>query len=293
MLDRRTLMAALAASPALLPALARGAPAEDSLSLRINALEKRSGGRLGVAVLDTQDGRRFAARGDERFLMCSTFKLLLTGLVLRRVDQKRERLDRRVQYGPEVLVDYSPETKKHVGPGMTIANLCQAVITLSDNTAANLLLDAVDGPVSVTRFARALGDTVTRLDRIEPSLNTAATPDDPRDTTSPNAMLETMRTLTVGDALTTDSRARLVDWLIANRTGDARLRAGLPKTWKIGDKTGSDGLHTTNDIAVVWPPGRAPLLITTYLTGAKLDNDGRNAVLASVARAVVAAGFGA
>lgn len=293
MLDRRTLLAALAAAPAALPVLSRAAPLADSLSLRINALEKRGGGRLGVAVLDTQDGRRFAARGDERFLMCSTFKMLLAGLVLRRVDQKRERLDRRVQYGPEVLVDYSPETKKHVGPGMTIANLCQAVITLSDNTAANLLLDAVDGPVSVTRFARALGDPVTRLDRIEPALNTAARPGDLRDTTSPKAMLETLRTLTVGDALTAESRARLVGWLVANQTGDARLRAGLPKTWKIGDKTGSDGRHTTNDIAVIWPPGRAPLLITTYLTGAKLDDEGRDAVLADVARAVVTAGFGA
>ncbi len=293
MLDRRTLITALAAAPFAVPALAHAAPAPTALTSRINELETRSGGRLGVAVLDTETGQRFAHRGDERFLMCSTFKMLLTGLVLRRVDQKRERLDRRIPYGPEVLVDYSPETKKHIGPGMTIEALCQAVITLSDNTAANLLLDAVDGPVTVTRFARALGDTVTRLDRIEPALNFATRPGDLRDTTSPKAMLETLRTLAVGDALTAASRARLVGWLVGNQTGDARLRAGLPAGWRVGDKTGSDGQHTTNDIAVIWPPGRGPLLVTAYLTGAKIDNDGRNAVIADVARAVVAAGFGA
>lgn len=293
MLDRRTLIAALAASPAVFPTASWAATSSPALSSHINELEKRSGGRLGVAVLDTHDGRRFAARGDERFLMCSTFKMLLAGLILRRVDQKRERLDRRIAYGPEVLVAHSPETKKHVGPGMTVGALCEAVMIVSDNAAANLLIDAIDGPVSVTRFARALGDEVTRLDRIEPALNFADHPDDLRDTTSPNAMLETLRSLAVGDALSPDSRARMVDWLRRNQTGDARLRAGLPKTWTVGDKTGSDGRHTTNDIAVLWPPGRKPVVVATYLTGAKVDNDGRNAVLAEVGRAITAAGFGA
>ena len=297
MLHRRTLITALAAAPAALPVLSRaaapGATPSPALSSRIGELERRSGGRLGVAALDTHTGRRFAARGDERFLMCSTFKLVLAGLVLRRVDQKRERLDRRIAYGPEVLVPNSPETKKHVGPGMTVGALCEAVMTLSDNAAANLLLDAVDGPVSVTRFARALGDPITRLDRIETALNFADTPGDLRDTTSPLAMLETLRVLALGDALTPESRGRLVDWLVRNQTGGPRLRAGLPRTWSVGDKTGSDGRHTTNDIAVIWPPGRQPVVLATYLTGAKVDNDGRNAVLADVARAVVAAGFGA
>lgn len=292
MLDRRTLLTALAVAPAALPAVSWAATPPSALSSRINELERRSGGRLGVAVLDTHDGRRFAARGDERFLMCSTFKTVLTGLILRRVDQKRERLDRRIAYGPEVLVANSPETKKHVGPGMTVEGLCEAVMTLSDNAAANLLLDAVDGPVSVTRFARALGDPVTRLDRIETALNFADKPGDLRDTTSPNAMLATLHSLAIGDALSAESRTRLVDWLVRNQTGDARLRAGLPKTWVVGDKTGSDGKHTTNDIAVLWPPGRKPVVVATYLTGAKVDNDGRNAILADTARAIVSAGFG-
>lgn len=293
MLDRRTLLTALAAAPTVLPAASWAATPPTALSSRINELERRSGGRLGLAVLDTHNGRRFAARGDERFLMCSTFKAVLAGLILRRVDQKRERLDRRIAYGSEVLVANSPETKKHVGPGMTVGDLCEAVMTVSDNAAANLLLDAVNGPVSVTRFVRALGDSVTRLDRIEPALNFADRPGDLRDTTSPNAMLETLRSLAVGDALSPESRTRMVDWLVRNQTGDARLRAGLPKSWVVGDKTGSDGRHTTNDIAVLWPPGRKPVVVATYLTGAKVDNDGRNTILADTARAIVAAGFGA
>jgi beta-lactamase class A len=298
MIDRRLMLGALAALPALAAQRPAGAASAvrltSDISRGIIALEARSGGRLGVAVLDTQTGATFDHRGDERFAMCSTFKALVAGLVLARVDQGKERLDRRVTYGKAVLVSHSPVTEKHVGDGMTIGALCEATMTVSDNAAANLLLDTFGGPPAVTAFVRTLGDKVTRLDRREPELNVVG-PGDPRDTTSPRAMLGTLRALTLGSALSPASRQQMTAWLVANQTGDKRLRAGLPAGWKVGDKTGSWGdgrVGTTNDIAVIWPPGRAPLLITAYLNRSTVNDDARNAVIAEVARIIVAAGFG-
>ena len=300
MIDRRQVLTALSAFPALSfaapVASAATARLTSGISRGIVALEVRSGGRLGVSVLDTASGKTFAYRGDERFAMCSTFKALVAGLVLKRVDQGQERLDRKIPYGPGVLVANSPATAKHVGEGMTVGALCEATMTLSDNAAANLLLLSFGGPPALTAFARSLGDKVTRLDDYETGLN-AVRPGEIHDTTSPNAMLATLRALTLGSALSQASRHQLTTWLVANQTGDKRLRAGLPAGWKVGDKTGSwaDGKRgTTNDIAVIWPAGgRPPLLITAYLHNATLDNDGRNAVIAEVARLVVAEGFGA
>jgi len=295
MIDRRQVLTAIStlslASPAGAVATAR---LTSGISRSIVALEARSGGRLGVAVLDTANGKTFAHRGDERFAMCSTFKALVAGLVLKRVDQGQERLDRRIPYGPGVLLAHSPATEKHVGQGMTVGALCEATVTLSDNAAANLLLHTFGGPPALTAFLRGLGDPVTRLDGYEPGLNVVR-PGEIHDTTSPSAMLATLRALTLGPVLSAASRQQLVAWLVANQTGDKRLRAGLPAGWKVGDKTGSwsdDKVGTTNDIAVTWPPGRPPLLITAYLSRSTLDDDGRNAVIAEVARLVAAAGFG-
>jgi beta-lactamase class A len=299
MIDRRQVLTALSA----LPALSLAGPAASAATTRLTsgisrgiaALEVRGGGRLGVAVLDTATGKTFAYRGDERFAMCSTFKTLVAGLVLKRVDDGKERLDRRIAYGRDVLMSNSPTTEKHVGEGMTVGALCEATITLSDNAAANLLLDSFGGPRALTAFVRGLGDKVTRCDGYEPGLNVVK-PGEIHDTTSPGAMLATLRTLTLGSALSPASRQQLIAWLVANQTGDKRLRAGLPAGWKVGDKTGSWGdgkIGTTNDIAVIWPaPNRSPLLITTYLSRSTLDNDGRNAVIAEVARLVVTQGFG-
>lgn len=302
-IDRRQVLTALSA----LPAFSLAGPAASAATARLTsgisrgivALEARSGGRLGVAVLDTADGKTFTHRGDERFAMCSTFKTLVAGLVLKRVDQGQERLDRRIPYGKGVLITHSPVTEKHVGEGMTVGALCEATMTVSDNAAANLLLDTFGGPAALTIFLRGLGDKVTRCDGYEPGLNIVK-PGEIHDTTSPSAMLATLRALTLGSVLSPASRQQLVAWLVANQTGDERLRAGLPAGWKVGDKTGSWGdgkTGTTNDIAVIWPAARTgssrpPLLITTYLNRSSLDNDGRNAVIAEVARLVVREGFG-
>ncbi|MBO9543347.1 class A beta-lactamase [Caulobacter sp.] len=297
MFHRRKFLTALAAAPVVMPAFAKAAVFSNAppsaLSSRINELEQRSGGRLGVAVLDTHTGRQFAWRGDERFRMCSTFKAPLAAAILRRVDQGRERLDRKIVYGREVLMGNSPVVEKHVGQGMTVGDLCQATIAWSDNAAANLLLDALgqNGPADLTRFLRAIGDKTTRCDRREPELNTG-TPDDLRDTTSPAAIAQTWRTLFTTDTLTPASRKQLTTWVVGNRTGDKRLRAGLPKGWRVGDKTGNNGVDTTNDVAIVWPPGRKPLVIASFHDRGSSDDDVRSAVLADVARAVVAAGFG-
>jgi beta-lactamase class A len=275
--------AAAAATIAGIP-VARAA----GLATDVARIEAESGGRLGVAVLDTRDGTRVAHRGDERFPMCSTFKLLAAAAILARVDTGRERLDRRVRYGASQLVEYSPVTKDHVGgAGMTLEALCEAAMTLSDNTAGNLLLEALGGPAGLTQYARTLGDPTTTLDRIETALN-EATPGDPRDTTTPAAMLEIMRQLLVDDTLSAGSRERLTGWLLANKTGDKRLRAGLPADWRVGDKTGTGGNGSANDIAVVWPPGRAPILVAVYFTGSTVSDEARNAVIANAGRIVVA-----
>ena len=255
------------------------------VAARLAAVERRYGGRLGVAILDTGSGERVSHRGEERFLMCSTFKLLLVSAILARADRGEEKLDRHIVYDQAMVLDWAPVTRKHVGPpGMTIEQLCVAAITLSDNTAANLLLEQVGGPAAVTRWARDLGDTVTRLDRNEPSLNR---PDGDKDTTAPDATLADMRKLLLGDVLTQRSRGRLIHWLLACRTGADSLRAGLPPDWQEGDKTGS-GRTANNDIAILWPPLRKPLLVTAYYENAHADVSAREAVLAEVGRIVAA-----
>jgi beta-lactamase class A len=247
------------------------------------------GGRLGVAMLETATGRALGWRQDERFPMASTFKLVLAGWMLERVDRGQESLANRVQYERSALVPYSPATEKHTGAvGMTVGELCEATVTLSDNTAANLLLARHGGPAGLTAFAQSLGDTHTRLDRTEPTLNEAL-PGDPRDTTTPQAMLHTLRKLVLGDALSPASRAQLTQWIVDNKTGDKRLRAGVPG-WKVGDKTGTGANGSSNDIGVLWPPGAgAPVLVTCYMTGVPAAPEVRDAAIAQVARLVAAA----
>jgi beta-lactamase class A len=249
--------------------------------------ERVHGGRLGVSVLGIASKGRIDHRANERFPMCSTFKLLAAALVLTRVDRKEETLDRRLIYSREKLVKYSPVTAKYAGDaGMTLGDICEAALTLSDNTAGNLMLESFGGPAQLTNYARSLGDRVTRVDRIEPELNEAA-PGDPRDTTSPAAMVENLRLLIEGNALSSRSRDQLTRWLVANRTGDKRIRAGVPKGWRVGDKTGSGGNATTNDIAIIWPPEGGTIIITAYFTESSASDDARNAVFSDLAKAVV------
>ncbi len=250
------------------------------------AIEQHVAGRLGVAGLDTATGRRLAYRADERFALCSTFKWLLGAQVLARAEAGVEQLSRVVRYAETDLLEYAPVTRAHVGEGgMAISQLVSAAIQYSDNTAANLLLRAVGGPASFTAYLRQLGDQSTRLDRFEPDVNSAIR-GDVRDTTTPNAMLANMRVLLLGDSLSRTGRDQLLAWLIGNTTGAEKLRAGLPTRWRVGDKTGMGANGATNDVAIIWPVERAPVLLAAYLADTTADVGDRNDALSQVGRAV-------
>jgi beta-lactamase class A len=257
---------------------------EGAFAERLAMLEARSGGRLGVAMFDSGGGKRLAYRGDELFPMCSTFKFLAAAAILARVDAGKERLDRRLSYGQSDLLEYAPVTKEHAGEGsMTLEALCAAAVEMSDNTAANLLLQVLGGPSGITAFCRSLGDEKTRLDRIEPFLNEAL-PGDERDTTTPLAMLGCMDRLFLGDALTPASRAHFEGWMLNARPGAKRLPAAIPEGARIGHKTGTGERGTSNDIAIVWPAGGKPVLVAAYLTGSPRKTEERDAVIAEAGK---------
>lgn len=290
MFRREFLRNSLLAAPVLmaLPGWASDESQDAALEHGLATLERQHGGRLGVAILDTADGRLISNRGNERFPMCSTHKLITAALVLWRVDHGQETLDRRVIYSAGDLMEWSPFTGKHTGkPGVTIGELCEAAVTLSDGTASNLILRSVGGPAAWTTWVRSLGDSVTRLDRYEPEMDRVG-PGDPRDTTTPIAMLRNVRKLVLGDVLSAASRKQFTAWLLACQTGGDRLRAGLPEDWREADKTGTGPAinNAANDVAVLWPPHRAPILVAAYYADSRESDDQRDAVLASVGRLV-------
>jgi beta-lactamase class A len=254
-------------------------------------IESHLGGRVGVAILDTATGQHFEHRASERFPMCSTFKFLLVAAILARVDHHEEKLDRPILYTKDDLLEWAPITKDHVAEGsMTVSALCAAALQYSDNTAANLLLAAIGGPPAFTQYARTLGDSLTRLDRNEPSLNSAI-PGDPRDSTTPSAMLSDMKKLLVDPgALSPHSQKLLQDWLIGNTTGTQSLRAGFPSAWRVGDKTGHGRNGSVNDVAIIWPPNRRPILVTAYLVESAAPDSDHYAALANIGR-IVASNF--
>jgi len=273
---------------ALLLLLAASTPGSTSdFASRILSVEQRTGGRIGVAALDTGSGKRFDYRSKERFPMCSTFKLLAAAAVLKQVDGRQEKLDRFVSYDAKDILEYAPVTKAHLKDGgMTLGALCAAAIEQSDNTAGNLLLDTIGGPIGVTKFVHSIGDEMTRLDRKEPELNSAI-PGDERDTTTPAAMCADMQRLLLDDVLTESSRHQLEDWMQHNETGTLMIRAGVPKTWTVGDKTGLCGNGATNDVAIIRPPGRAPIVVAIYSIGSTSSADDHASTLAEVARATL------
>jgi beta-lactamase class A len=257
------------------------------LSGRFARIEAACGGRLGVAMLDSASGQQVGYRQDELFPIASTYKLLAAAAVLARADAGLDSMERRVRFTRDDLVTYSPVTEKQVGgEGMTLAALCEAAIVTSDNTAGNLLFDAVNGPAGLTAWLRTLGDRLTRLDRKETALNEAR-PGDLRDTTSPAAMLADLHALALGSVLSKSARETLQGWLRGCKTGSARLRARLPQGWSAGEKTGTAENGTSNDVGLLWPPGdAAPMLVAAYLTGGSTDSAIRDSALADVGAAV-------
>jgi beta-lactamase class A len=264
MINRRTLLAA-ASGLVLSPAFAEEAPPG------LAAYERETGGRIGVHAENISTGARIVWRADERFVMCSTFKASLAAFVLARVDNREDRLDDMVAYGPTDLLDYAPVAKQNLAQGamqgaMSVSDMCKAIVELSDNTCANLLLARVGGPAALTEFWRRAGDSVSRLDHNEPELNRSP-PGDPHDTTTPSAMAGNLRRFLLGTVLSPGSRQHLTEWMVGCKTGNNRLRAGLPDGWKVGDKTGNNGKDASGDLAIAWPNSGGPVLVSAYTQG--------------------------
>ena len=272
----------------LAPLVAAKAEASQSDVSALADLEKQhSGSRFGVAAIDLSTNRRVEYRADERFIMCSTFKVLAVAAVLKRVDENKEKLDRFVPYTEAQLLTYAPVTREHVKEGgMTLEALCAAAIEMSDNTAANLVLESIGGPQKVTEFARGIGDKLTRLDHNEPELNIAR-PGKDDDTTTPAAMCAVLQRLLASDYLTETSRIRLEHWMQQNQTGSMMTRAAIPTDWKVGDKTGRSGDGATNDIAVLRPPTGGPIFIAIYTVDPADSQEARNRLIADVAKAAI------
>lgn len=254
---------------------------------KIKEVEQQLQAHVGYAELSLSDGKVLESyRSQERFPMMSTFKALLCGAVLSRVDAGKEQLDRRIQYRQQDLVAYSPVTEKHLANGMTVGELCDAAITMSDNTAANLLLSAIDGPAKLTAFLRNTGDSATRLDRWEPELNEAL-PGDERDTTTPESMALTLRQLLTGKVLTPASRQQLMDWMEADNVAGPLLRSVTPAGWFIADKTGAGERGSRGIVAAMGPEGKPTRIVVIYITGTSATMDERNKKIAEIGASLI------
>ncbi|WP_156255965.1 class A beta-lactamase [Sandarakinorhabdus oryzae] len=284
MIDRRTLVAGLpllAAAP-VLAAPDRFAPLRRAIPL----IERSAGGPIGIALLDTSSGARFSHRAQQRFPLCSTFKLLLAARLLHGADRKLWSMTDRLPIRREDMLFNAPFTEKRIGGTASLLELAEAMTVLSDNPAANLGLAHVGGPAALTRWLGAIGDSVTRLDRNEPEMNNE-TPGDPRDTTTPAAMLATCRTLVTGRILSPAARAQLFAWMQASKTADTMIRAALPQGWQEANKTGAGSWHARNIVSVITPPGRKPIWVAAYLFAARSELAERNRQFVPLGRAIV------
>ena len=283
MLHRRSFLQIVATLPLWAISSRAFAQSSKNPTAQFAELETRFGARLGVFALDTARGVQIHYRAAERFPLLSTFKVMAVAAVLKRSERETNLLSQRVRYNKTNLVTYSPITQKHLANGMTIGELCAAALQYSDNTAGNLLLRLLGGPQALTRFARSTGNNAFRLDRWETALNSAI-PGDARDTATPEAMARTLRNFALGNALAPTSRAQLIEWLCGNTTGDKRIRAAVPRGWKVGDKTGSGDYGTANDIAVIFPPNRAPIVMAIYTTHKVADAKRSEQLIVEAAR---------
>lgn len=283
---RTTLCTALTVLVTFLAGCERPPPESAGFADAIAAMERRVGGRIGVYAVDTGSGRELAYRAEERFAMASTFKPLLVARVLAEVDAGTLSLDREIGLDGVEIQPYSPATGEvPAGGTLSLERLCEVTVTLGDNTSTNVLLDLIGGPPAFTRFLRDIGDDVTRLDRYEVDLN-ANTEGDERDTTTPRAMAASLLRVLGPDVLSDDARRRLEDWFVASETGKRRLRAGLPDSWRIGDKTGTGGHGAVNNVAVGWPPGAAPIAMAVYMSRSGEDTATLSDLHAEIARLV-------
>jgi beta-lactamase class A len=287
MLSRRGMMLGVAGA-GLLAGCSKEFGHVVGIGQEVAEIVRRHGGRVGVSLASgTGDANsNFNIQSDQRFAMCSVFKWVLAAAVLQAVDQGKLKVAQEVSYTKADLLEYAPVTTQHVAKGkMTIGDLCSAAVAVSDNTAANLLLPLVGGPAGLTAFVRAIGDTTTRFDRNEPSLNDVPEGDE-RDTTTPAAMTQLLKTVFTGTVLKPASLSLLKDWMVATTTGKNRIPAGVPAGYVVGHKTGTAGTHA-NDVAVIWPAGgKPPMFLSIFTTGGTLDDAGRDKVIADLTRVV-------
>lgn len=292
---RRSLLLGLATVPALqlaapLQALAgepTRAAGNSTSQAALAALETSADGRIGLTMLDAEGNALLQYRAEERFPLCSTFKMMLVATILQRGVDDAGFLMHRIHIDKSSLVNNSPETEKQLGKQMRIDELCAAAMEYGDNAAANLLLAAIGGPRVVTAYARSIGDDDFMLVHNEPDLGTAI-PDDYRDTTSPGAMAHSLQRLALGKALDGPQRAQLLGWMRNNKTGGKRIRAGVPDAWQVADRTGSGDYGTTNDIAVLYRPNQTPLILAIYFTQKKKNAGRRDDIVAQAARIATA-----
>lgn len=293
-LSRRAMLAlgtgtALGAVAATAGTAHASAPGGTEVYRRLAELERQHDARLGVFAHNVRTGRKVAYHADQSFPMCSVFKTLVVAAVLRELDRDGEFLAERIRYTQKDVAEalWAPETRKHIADGMTIAELCDAAITQSDNAAANLLLRELGGPTAVTRFCRSIGDRTTRLDRWEPHLNSAE-PWRVEDTTSPRAIGRTYARLVLGNTLSLRDRGQLTAWLRANTTSTHRFRAGLPASWTLGDKTGAGDYGTNNDVGIAWTPDGTPIVMAVLTTRHTQKAEAEDALIADTARLLAA-----
>lgn len=282
-----SLLRAIAISVATLGTFSPSAHALEfgTLSKAVQAEEARMGARIGMAVFDAKDGTRWAHRGDERFPLNSTHKSFSCAALLKKIDRRVLALDNQISIERASLVTYSPVMEK-AGSQVSLREACAASVSWSDNTAANIVTDVIGGTYAFTAFMRDIGDPHTRLDRKEPEMN-EATPNDLRDTTTPNAIVESLRRIVLGDVLREDSRALLTDWMVNDKVADALLRASLPRAWSIADKSGAGGHGSRSIVAIIWPQNRNPFVVGIYITQTAAPMVDSNAAIARLGNVLV------
>ena len=280
MIDRRMLMTGL-------PLLAAAAPDRFSpLRRAITAVERSAGGPIGISLLDTHTGERFGHRANDRFPLCSTFKLLLAARLLHGADKGQWAMTERLPVTKADMLFNAPFTEKRIGGTASLLELAQAMAVLSDNPAANIALAKVGGPAALTAWLRSIADQTTRIDRNEPEMNNE-TLGDPRDTTTPTAMLATSRALVEGRILSPAARRTLFGWMQASKTADTMIRAALPPGWQEANKTGAGSWRARNIVSVITPPGRKPIWVAAYLFAARSELAERNRQFVPLGRAIV------
>ncbi|NKX13820.1 class A beta-lactamase BlaIII [Bacillus cereus] len=247
-------------------------------------LEKEYDAKLGIYALDTGTNQTIAYHSDNRFAFASTSKSLAVGALLRK--NSLETLDQRITYTHEDLSNYNPITEKHVDTGMTLKELADASVRYSDSTAHNLILKQLGGPSEFEKILREMGDTVTTSERFEPELNEVH-PGETHDTSTPEAIAKTLQSFTLGTALPTEKRELLVDWMKRNTTGDKLIRAGVPKGWEVADKTGAGSYGTRNDIAIIWPPNKKPIVLAILSNHDKEDAKYDDKLIADATKVVL------